>query len=116
MDVGAARGWLQHTHLEKLHGHLPGLADALPAVFGLDRSAYEAIRGEFAANARAAAASLLDDGDFAARVDALPFRSGQTILAVGDSNTDDLRSWAEILRYALAARRPESEVRLLNLG
>src|SRR5215468_10647431 len=93
----AARDWLQHTHLEKLYGYLPGLADALPAVFGLARSAYEAARAEFDANARSAAKRLLVDASFADRVDALPFLPGQTILAVGDSNTDDLQSWAEVL-------------------
>ena len=82
-----ARDWLQHTHLEKLYGYLPGLADALPAVFGLERGVYEAARAEFDANARAAAERLLVDEAFADRVDALPFLPGQTVLAVGDSNT-----------------------------
>lgn len=39
-------------------------------------------------------------------MDALPFHPGQLVLAVGDSLTGDLQSWAEILRYLLDLRRP----------
>ncbi|HEX4812843.1 MAG TPA: SGNH/GDSL hydrolase family protein [Nonomuraea sp.] len=104
--------WLQHTHLDKLYGHLPGLAENLPAIFGLSREEYQDIIARYDARARGAAEGLLADEEFAARVDALPVRSGQTILAVGDSITDDLQSWAEILRHVLDPRG----VRVINGG
>jgi hypothetical protein len=31
--------WIQYTHLDKLYGYLPGMAQSVPAVFG-DLSAY----------------------------------------------------------------------------
>ena len=108
--------WLQYTHLEKLYGYLPGLPDALPSVFGMPTADYEAIRARFTAASRDAASELLTDPAFAALVDALPLTAGQTVLAVGDSMTDDLQSWAEILRHLLVQRRPELGVRLVNGG
>jgi lysophospholipase L1-like esterase len=108
--------WLQYTHLEKLYFYLPGIPDALPSVFGMPTAEYEAIHARFTAAARDAAGELLADPAFAALVDALPFTAGQTVLAVGDSMTDDLQSWAEILRHLLVQRRPELGVRLVNSG
>ncbi|WP_161606294.1 SGNH/GDSL hydrolase family protein [Microlunatus speluncae] len=109
-----AAQWLQHTHLAKLYGYLPGLAAAQPAIFGLEPDEYGKIMNDFAAAADGAAEQLLDDAAFAAQVDALPFRPGQTVLAVGDSQTDDSQSWAEILRGLLDRRKPD--VKLINGG
>jgi acyl-CoA thioesterase I len=108
--------WVQYTHLDKLYGYLPGMAEALPAVFGMSMAEYEAVRSRFAARAETAARDLLADPAFAAAVDALPFADGQTVLAVGDSITDDLQSWAEILQQLLRQRRPELGVQVVNHG
>lgn len=75
-----AKLWLQYTHLEKLYGYLPGMAETQPAIFGL------------------------------------PLGPDQSVLAVGDSATDDLQSWAEILRHLLDLRRPGDRVRVVNGG
>lgn len=106
--------WVQFTHLEKLYGYLPGMAAAQPAIFGLDPESYTKIIEGFAAAARGAAEELLADDEFAAAVDALPFRAGQTVYAVGDSLTDDSQSWAEILRFLLELRKPD--VTVINGG
>jgi acyl-CoA thioesterase I len=108
--------FVQYTHLEKLYGYLPGMAEVMPAVFGMTPVEYEALRSRFAASAEAAAQELLAEPSFAAAVDALPLAEGQTVLAVGDSITDDLQSWAEILRHLLRLRRPELGVRVVNEG
>jgi lysophospholipase L1-like esterase len=70
---------------------LPGtLTDEdLARLYGTDTRTYRALAGEISAEARRAAAGL----------PRLPGR----ILALGDSLTDDLGSWAEILRAAGAA-------------
>ncbi|MQA77092.1 MAG: hypothetical protein GEV10_01185 [Streptosporangiales bacterium] len=107
---------LQLTHLEKLYGYLPGMVDALPSIFGLDKDRYAELTEGFAVHARQAAQELLDDDAFASAVDALPFAPGQTVLAVGDSMTDDLQSWAEILRHVLELLRPDDGVRIVNGG
>jgi lysophospholipase L1-like esterase len=46
----------------------------------------------------------------------LPFRPGETIVAFGDSITDDSQSWAEILREVLVGMFPEHPPRVVNLG
>ncbi len=63
-----------------------------------------------------AAAQLLEDPAFADRVDQLPFRQGETIVGLGESTTDDLLSWFEILRQLLKLRRPRDGIRLVNEG
>lgn len=107
---------VQFTHLDKLYGYLPGMADALPSILGLTPQTYGDLTARFTAAARGAAQQLLTDADLAARVDALPFLPGQSVLAVGDSITDDLQSWAEVLRHLLDLRRPDDGVRVVNGG
>jgi acyl-CoA thioesterase-1 len=114
--VGEAEAWLRYTHLEKLYGYLPGVPAALPALFGIDDDTYVAVRRRFEDRVRTAAAELLDRSDIAAAVDRLPFQVGSTVLAVGDSFTDDWQSWVEILRQLLEQRRPDLGVRLVNGG
>ena len=109
--------WVQYTHLEKLYGYLPGMDEALLArLFGLDPEEYRGVKGRFDANARGAALELLEDASFAESVDLLPFGSGETVVGVGDSITDDLQSWLEILRHLFSERRPEDEIRVVNAG
>lgn len=111
-----AAAQLQYVHLEKLYGYLPGLAESLPAVFGVSPEEYAAIRGRFDALARSAAEQLLADGEFADRVARLPFQPGARVLAVGDSITDDLQSWAEVLRHVLTISRPADDLTVINAG
>lgn len=107
---------LQYVHLEKLYGHLPGLSDALPAIFGMRPEEYAEVRAGLDARARRAATDLLAVAEIAGRVERLPFRRGDRILAVGDSVTDDLQSWAEILRHVLTIARPDDDLTVVNAG
>jgi acyl-CoA thioesterase-1 len=109
--------WVRYTHLEKLYGYLPGIDDALLArLFGLGTEEYRGIRERYDANARAAALELLEEPGFAGRVDRLPFGAGETLVGVGDSITDDLQSWLEILRHLLEERRPRDAISVVNGG
>jgi acyl-CoA thioesterase I len=108
---------VQYTHLEKLYGYLPGMNEALMArLFGLGLEEYRELKRRFDANARGAALELLEAPGFAGRVDRLPFRAGQTVVGVGDSITDDLQSWLEIVRHLLEERRPHDGIRVVNAG
>jgi acyl-CoA thioesterase-1 len=91
-------------------------ADQLAALYGVDVQTYRDILAQFAAAARQAAKELLSDTDFAARVDQLPFAPGETVVAFGDSLTDDLQSWAEILRHLLTLRRADDQIAIVNQG
>ncbi|MGA4508002.1 SGNH/GDSL hydrolase family protein [Propionibacteriaceae bacterium G1746] len=115
-DSPPAAAQLQYVHLEKLYGYLPGLAMSLPAILGMTPDEYARIRDGFDAQARTAAYALLRGADFADAVTRLPFTRGARILAVGDSVTDDLQSWAEILRHALTLARPDDDLTLVNAG
>jgi len=108
---------IRFTHLEKTYGYLPGVSGAtLAALFGLDEAAYQDTRDRFDENARRAALELLAEEDLARRVDLLPFESGDVVLGIGDSITDDLQSWLEILRHLLGMRRPQDGIRVVNQG
>jgi len=108
---------IRFTHLEKTYGYLPGMGDAtLAALFGLDETAYQDVRDRFDKNARGAARELVEEEDLADLVDRLPFRSGDTVLGIGDSITDDLQSWLEILRHLIGLQRPQDGIRVVNQG
>jgi lysophospholipase L1-like esterase len=95
---------VRYCHPDKILGatRLPGTLtdDAIAALYGTGVGTYRALRAELAAEVETAAAT----------VDGTPFARGSTILALGDSITDDLGSWAEILRHALP------HVEILNAG
>ncbi len=111
----AIAGQVEFIHPEKVFFYLPGLdEEAVARLYGLDVDQYRAIRGHFDAAARDAAEELLADADFAARVDRLPFRAKATLVGIGDSSTDDLQSWLEILRHVLALRRSQDQVQIVN--
>jgi lysophospholipase L1-like esterase len=108
---------LQFRHPDKILAPLPGLTDAsIAGLFALPVARYCEIRQPFARNAQRAAAELLTEDAFAADAARLPFTAGQTVVGLGDSITDDLQSWLEILRYVLDTVRPGNEIRLVNAG
>ncbi len=111
---------IQFQHPEKMLAKLPTqpkIADAMIApFFGLDTEAYAQLRSDFAERARSSARELLENFDFRERVDRLPFAAGATVVGLGDSITDDLQSWFEILRYLVEERRPQDGIRFVNAG
>src|SRR5882757_10230883 len=108
---------IRFQHPEKVLGYLGGLDDdRLAALIGLDLGAYQQMRRSHDEQARHAAAELLNDPTFAKKVDQLPFRPDQRVVAVGESTTDDLLSWFEILRHLLDLRRPADGITLTNMA
>mgnify|MGYP005848756807 CR=1 FL=1 len=108
---------IQFTHLEKLHADLPGMDEATIAhIFGLEPLVFQQIREGFRQRAIQAAKELLAEPDFRQRLGQLPFRPGATVVAIGDSITDDYQSWAEILRHALGLSRPQDGIQLVNIA
>jgi len=105
---------IQFAHPEKTLGTPVVNDDICAALFGIDLITYLRIKEQFAMHAARAAEELLDDAAFAHQLDQLPFQPNETIVAVGDSITDDLQSWFEILRHALAMQRPQDNLTLIN--
>jgi acyl-CoA thioesterase-1 len=76
------------------------------------RSRVRALREQARRDARGLAARA----DVRRAVGALPLRAGESVVAVGDSHTDDVASWAEILRHLLGALRGPDRIGLVNAG
>ncbi|MFF5207313.1 SGNH/GDSL hydrolase family protein [Streptosporangium sp. NPDC000396] len=97
---------------------LPYLRDAdetrLAAVLGARPGAYRQVREEFASQVRETAVELLKDEAIAEQVERLPFKPGDTIVGIGESDTADLLSWLEILRQLLDLRRKADGITVLN--
>lgn len=113
-----AASFVQFVHFDKFLGSYGVTPDeeTLAGFYGVDVQTYRNILEQFAATARQAAEELLADAEFAARVAQLPFAPGETVVAFGDSITDDLQSWAEILRHLLDLQRPDDQIVVVNQG
>jgi lysophospholipase L1-like esterase len=113
-----AATFVRFVHFDKFLGSF-GVTleeEQLAALYGVDVQTYRDILAQFDAATRQAAEELLEDSDFAARVDQLPLAPGETVVAFGDSITDDRQSWAEILRHLLALRRADDQIAVVNQG
>jgi acyl-CoA thioesterase-1 len=120
MTAGAAamgEELARSIHPEKVFAFLPGMSAAnLAALYGLDESAYAAIRDRFAAQTAAAARDLLGEPEFATAVDRLPLSAGETLAVVGESTTDAADSWLEIFGHLITLRRPADAIKLVNMA
>ena len=110
---------VQFCHPEKileatrLAGRLTPDDRLLGALYGTSPRRYRALVSSFERTARAVAAELLGRPGFRAAAESLPVPREGTVLAAGDSITDDRQSWAEILRHVLAETHG---ARLVNGG
>jgi acyl-CoA thioesterase-1 len=113
-----ALSFVQYIHPEKAYFWLPGMSDeaVLAAINGLSLEDFQALKAEFAAAARGAAEELLAETGFAEKVDALPFGPGSLVVAIGESDTDSLQSWFEIVRHLLDIQRPDDGIQFVNAG
>jgi lysophospholipase L1-like esterase len=109
---------LQFAHVEKGLAAWPGASDeaVLASIFGIPLEEFRRIRQSFTDRAAQAARELLAGAEFSAAFDQLPFAKGAVVAGLGDSITDDWQSWFEILRHALAIRRPHDSITLVNAG
>ncbi len=117
-DLAEIAGSVRYQHPEKRYFYMPGFGDdaVVAAIHGLDVDTYLQIKAQFDDAARGAAEELLADEAFAAMVDRLPFKAGETVLGIGASQMDDLQSWFEILRHALDIRRGADGIQMVNMA
>jgi len=109
---------LQFLNIEKRFPLLPGITntEAVAHLFGLEESELTTLRDMYAANAKEAALELLKDDEVIEWIDKLPFSSNETIVALGDSSTDDLQSWFQIFTELISIAVPDAEFRFINAG
>lgn len=117
LSAAQARYFIQFIHPAKILGMFPEVSSAtIAAQMGIPLAQYEAALADFAQAVEHAASELVADATFRAQVAALPFAPGDTVVGLGDSLTDDLQSWFELLRSAYAMVRPSHDVRFINAG
>jgi len=109
---------LQFLNLEKRFPLLPGInnPEALAGLMGLETDELKKLRDRYKSNAKQAAIELLEDGEVADWIEDLPFEQGDTIVALGDSLTDDLQGWFSIFKHVLEIGREDSDFNFINSG
>ena len=108
----------QFLNLEKTYPLLPGIRNtgSISGLLGLDITEYEKLKNLFSENAKKAALELLKDDDVIDWLDQLPFSNDDTIVALGDSATDDKQGWFEIFQHILNITVPEAQFTFVNAG
>lgn len=109
---------LQFLNLEKRYPLLPGIQnkEAIAGLMGIGTDELEKLRGRFASNAKQAAIELLEDGEVHQWIEELPFEKGDTIVALGDSITDDLQGWFNIFEHVLEIGLEDPDFTFINSG
>jgi lysophospholipase L1-like esterase len=109
---------LQFLNLEKHFPLLPGIENesATAQLMGLSIEELQKLRGMYRENAREAALELLKEEDVLEWVDQLPFDKSDTIVAFGDSSTDDLQSWFEIFSTVMEVAVEDADFTFINSG
>lgn len=109
---------LQFLNLEKRYPLLPGIEneEAMAHLMGLEKEEFSKLRKHFRTNAKEAADELLKEGEVGEWLEDLPFEEGDTIVALGDSITDDLQGWFNIFEQLLHQALPDKEFKLINSG
>lgn len=109
---------LQFLNLEKRFPLLPGInnLEAVAGLMGLELDELQKLRNRFTQNAKEAAIELLEDPEVAEWIEELPFEKGDTIVALGDSITDDLQGWFNIFAHVLEIGLEDSAFTFVNSG
>ncbi len=109
---------LQFLNLEKRFPLLPGIQNtqAIAQLTGLEADEFMKLRNRFEKNAKEAALELLKEEEVTDWLDDIPFDSDDTIVALGDSITDDLQGWFGIFSHVLEITVPEADFTFINSG
>jgi lysophospholipase L1-like esterase len=122
MTAAEAEVLVRFEHPAKLLSvaELPGAAAlgdaALAQAYRLPAATLRELRSAFRRRVRTAARDLLRDPDLVEAARRLPVRPGGTVVALGDSITDDYLSWAQILRECVEVIRGEDAIAVVNAG
>lgn len=109
---------LQFLNLEKHFPLLPGIKnkESVAGLMGLSVDELQNLRELFAENAKESALELLKEEDIIEWIDQLPFEKNDTIVAFGDSSTDDLQGWFEIFKNVLDITVEGANFTFINAG
>lgn len=119
LEIEAIKQYLvSFLNLEKRFPLLPGAqtVSGVSAFIGLSGDELVDARTRLDDQAQIAAEEMLKDEALTGCVQKLPFKKGDVIVALGDSLTDDLQGWFEILRHVVDQVHPHLELEWVNMG
>ena len=85
-------------------------------LLGITKEELELYRSNFEENAKQAALELLKEDEVTELLDKIPFDGEETIVAFGDSSTEDAQGWFSILRHVLEIYVEKADFRFINAG
>lgn len=105
-------------HTEKRFPLFPGKGDieAESKLLGISVEELRLIRENLEENAKQAALELLKEDEIVDLLDELPFDGEETIVAFGDSSTEDVQGWFSILKHLLEISMESPSFTFINSG
>lgn len=105
-------------HVEKRVPLFPGKMnkEAEAALFGISEQELNTFRENLQENARQAALEILKDDDIVDCLDKIPMDGEETIVAFGDSITEDAQGWFTILKHVLEISTESADFNFINAG
>ncbi len=105
-------------HVSKRIPLFPGKnnAEAEAGLLGIEEGELTTYRENFEENARQAALEILKEDDIVDCLDKLPMDGEETIIAFGDSITEDAQGWFTILKHVLEISVEKANFNFINAG
>ncbi|SMO41992.1 SGNH/GDSL hydrolase family protein [Gracilimonas mengyeensis] len=85
-------------------------------LFGIEEEELKSYREHFEQNAKEAALEVLKDDEVVDSLDRLPLDGEETIVAFGDSITEDAQGWFTILKHVLEISIEKADFNFINAG
>lgn len=105
-------------HAGKRHPLFPGRneIEVEAGLLGISVNELETYRRNFDENAKQGALELLKEDEIIDLIDKLPFDGEETIVAFGDSSTEDQQGWFSILKHLLEISFENADFNFVNSG
>lgn len=109
---------LPYHHIAKRIPLFPGKnnTESEAGLYGITEDELEKYRSNFDENAKEAALEILKEDEIVDCLDKIPMDGEETIIAFGDSNTEDAQGWFSILRHVLEISTEKANFNFINAG
>ncbi|MFD2531566.1 SGNH/GDSL hydrolase family protein [Gracilimonas halophila] len=109
---------LPYHHIAKRIPLFPGKNNsaAEAGLLGITEEELVKYRENFDENAKEAALEILKDDEIVDCLDKIPMDGEETIVAFGDSNTEDAQGWFTILKHVLEISTEKANFNFINAG
>lgn len=109
---------LPYYHITKRIPLFPGKNNiqSEAGLFGITEEELKQYRKNYDENAREAALEILKDDEIVDCLDKLPMDGEETMVAFGDSNTEDAQGWFTILQHVLEISTENPNFKFINAG